>query len=50
MKKSYNNMLTLSLLGGGGINNTLVCYNIKKEFKQLDSFYRAVMKEGLYYE
>ena len=24
MKKSYNNMLTLSLLGGG-VNNTLVC-------------------------
>ena len=25
MRKSYNNMLTLSLLGGGGVNNTLVC-------------------------
>ena len=47
MRKSYNNMLTLSLLGGG-VNNTPVCYNIKKEFKQLDSFSRAVMKEGMY--
>ena len=27
MRKSYNNMLTLSLLGGGGLNNTLVCLN-----------------------
>ena len=26
MRKSYNNMLTLSLLGGG-LNNTLVCLN-----------------------
>ena len=25
MRKSYNNMLTLSLLGGG-LNNTLVCF------------------------
>ena len=47
MRKSYNNMLTLCLLGGG-LNNTPVCYNIKKEFKQLDSFYRAVLKEGMY--
>ena len=49
MIKNSKNMLTLSLLGGG-LNNTPVCYNIKKEFKQLDSFSRAVMKEGLYYE
>ena len=47
MRKSYNDMLTSSLLGGG-VNNTPVCYNIKKEFKQLDSFSRAVMKEGMY--
>ena len=47
MIKGNKNMLTLSLLGGG-INNTPVCYNIKKEFKQLDSFYRAVLKEGMY--
>lgn len=46
MTKINNNTLTPSLLGG--LNNTLVCYNIKKEFKQLDSFYRAVMKEGMY--
>ena len=26
MRKSYNDMLTLSLLGGG-VNNTLVCLN-----------------------
>ena len=26
MNKSYNNMLTLCLLGGG-VNNTLVCLN-----------------------
>ena len=27
MKKNYNNMLTLSLLGGGGQNNTVVFLN-----------------------
>ena len=48
MRKSYNNMLTLSLLGGGGLSDTFVCYNIKKEFKQLDSFSRAVLKEDVY--
>ena len=25
MRKSYNNVLTPSLLGGGGLNNTTVC-------------------------
>ena len=49
MIKTNNNMLTLSLLGGG-VNNTPVCYNKKKKFKQLDSFSRAVLKEGLCYE
>ena len=27
MIKSYNDMLTPSLLGGGGLNNTTVCLN-----------------------
>ena len=49
MRKNNKNMLTPSLLGGG-LNNTPVCYNKKKEFKQLDSFSRAVLKEGLCYE
>ena len=32
MRKSYNNVLTLSLLGGGA-NNTIVCFNKEIEFK-----------------
>ena len=47
MRKCYNNMLTLSLRGGGQ-NNTIVCLNEKnnnygKEFKRLDSFYRSFL-------
>ena len=32
MRKSYNNVLTLSLLGGGQ-NSTIVCFNKEIEFK-----------------
>ena len=50
MGKGYNNVLTSSLRGGG-TNNTIVCYNdIKRGFKQLDSFSRAILKEGMHYE
>ena len=30
MRKSNKNMLTSSLPGGGGLNNTVVCLNEKK--------------------
>ncbi len=47
MNNKVSNKLTPSLLGGG-INSTTVCYNEKKGFKQLDSFYCIFLKEGLY--
>ena len=33
MDKKVIHKLTLSLLGGGGANNTIVCFNKEIEFK-----------------